>query len=155
MTVHLKPMPSDRLAEWIKTSNEAYRLSRIEAGESPELAAKRAQESSAKYFENGQPLPLHQIFDVVNSDNEVVGWLWIGPQDGSETDWWVWDVEIDEAHRRNGYARQALLRGEAEARALGATSIGLNVFGFNSGAQALYESLGYGIAAVNMSKKLE
>lgn len=154
MTVRLKPMPTDRRTEWIATSNESYRLARIEAGESPELAAKRARESNDKYFTNGEPRPLHQVFDVVNSEDEVVGWLWIGPQDGSSTDWWVWDIEIIEAHRRKGYARQALLLGESEARALGATSIGLNVFGFNSGAQTLYESLGYGIAAVNMSKKL-
>ena len=151
-------MPADRLAGWIVSSNEAYRLSRIAAGEAPELAAKRATDSSTQFFPEGVPLPLHQVFDVVDaqqSGDTVVGFLWIGPQTGSTTEWWVWDVEIDEAYRRKGHARQALLLGEAEARALGAASIGLNVFGFNSGAQALYESLGYGIAAVNMSKKLD
>ena len=158
MTTALRPMPADRLASWIVSSNEAYRLSRIAAGEAPELAAKRAADSNAQFFPDGAPLPLHQVFDVVDAQqagDTVVGYLWIGPQNDSTTEWWVWDVEIDEAHRRKGHARQALLLGEAEARALGAASIGLNVFGFNSGAQALYESLGYGIAAVNMSKKLD
>lgn len=154
MTVQLRPMPTDRMAAWLVASNEEYRLSRIAAGESPELASKRAAESSTQYFPDSTPLPLHQVFDVVDGAT-IVGYLWIGPQNGSTSDWWVWDVEIDEQHRRKGYAREALLLGEAEARALGATSIGLNVFGFNSGAQALYESLGYGIAAVNMSKKLD
>lgn len=155
--MQLKPMPEDRLATWILASQEEFRLSRIEAGESAELAGLRAAESTERYFGTGRPLPLHQVFDVVIPDagGTVVGHLWIGPQFGSTTDWWVWDVEIAEAHRRNGYAREALQLGEAEARALGAQSIGLNVFGYNTGAQALYESLGYGIAAVNMSKKLD
>ncbi|PPL19896.1 GNAT family N-acetyltransferase [Microterricola pindariensis] len=156
MNVQLTPMPDDRLAEWILASQEAFRLSRIEAGESEELAGLRAAESTERFFGTGAPLPLHQVFDVVIPDagGTVVGYLWIGPQFGSTSDWWVWDVEIAEAHRRNGYARQALQLGEAEARALGAQSIGLNVFGFNTGAQALYETLGYRIAAVNMSKRL-
>ena len=64
-------------------------------------------------------------------------------------------TRIGEAHRRRGYAREALQLGEAEARALGAESIGLNVYGYSAGAQVLYESLGYGITAVNMSKKLD
>ncbi|AMB57545.1 GNAT family N-acetyltransferase [Microterricola viridarii] len=157
MNVQLKPMPEQRLAEWITSSQEDYRLSRIAAGESEELAGLRAAESTERFFGSGAPLPLHQVFDVVLPDAEstVVGYLWIGPQFGSETDWWVWDVEIAEAHRRRGYAREALQLGEAEARLLGAQSIGLNVFGYNTGAQALYESLGYGVAAVNMSKKLD
>lgn len=153
MTVQLKPMPTDRMATWIVSSNEEYRLSRIAAGETPELAKLRADESDATYFPGGVPLAKHQIFDVVDGD-DIVGHLWIGPQKSSETDWWVWDVEVFEAHRRKGYARAAMQLGEIEARALGAKTIGLNVFGFNSGAQALYESLGYGVAAINMSKKL-
>lgn len=157
MTVQLKPMPEDRLAAWILASQEAFRLSRIEAGESEELAGLRAAESTERYFGTGAPLPLHQVFDVVLPDDggTIVGHLWIGPQFGSTSDWWVWDVEIAAPHRRRGYAREALQLGEAEARALGAQSIGLNVFGYNTGAQALYESLGYGIAAVNMSKKFD
>ncbi len=153
MTVQLQAMPTERIADWLVVSNEEYRLSRIAAGESPELAAQRAEESSAQHFPNGMPLPLHQVCDIVDGE-EIVGYLWIGPQTGSTTDWWVWDVEIDAAHRRKGYARDALLLGEIEARARGALTIGLNVFGFNTGAQALYESLGYGVSAINMSKKL-
>ncbi len=157
MSVQLKPMSAERLAEWIPSSQEAYRLSRIEAGESAELAGLRAAESTERFFGSGAPLPLHQVFDVVVADagGSAVGHLWIGPQFGSTTDWWVWDIEIAAAHRRAGYARHALQLGEAEARALGAQSIGLNVFGYNTGAQALYAALGYTVAAVNMSKKLD
>ena len=88
MNVQLKAMPEDRLAEWIINSQESYRESRIEAGEAPELAAQRAEESTERFFGTGSPLPLHQVFDVVSADNgdTIVGHLWIGPQTGSTTD---------------------------------------------------------------------
>ena len=42
---------------------------------------------------------------------------------------WVYDVEIEPAYRGHGYGRRAMLLAEAEARARGMTSIGLNVHG--------------------------
>jgi ribosomal protein S18 acetylase RimI-like enzyme len=43
---------------------------------------------------------------------------------------------------------------EREARSHGATELGLNVFGSNTVARHLYETLGYGTVAVRMSKRL-
>ncbi|WP_166848130.1 GNAT family N-acetyltransferase [Isoptericola sp. BMS4] len=47
-----------------------------------------------------------------------------------------------------------MILGEEYARARGARSLGLNVFGFNTAARALYESLGFETAAVTMHKRL-
>jgi len=73
---------------------------------------------------------------------------------GSTEQWWLWDVYIEEAARGKGYARAALLLGEELAAAHGATSIGLSVFGFNAGAKALYDSLGYVTTSIKMAKQL-
>ena len=43
---------------------------------------------------------------------------------------------------------------EAEARAEGATEIGLNVFGHNHVARKLYDSMGYTATAIRMKKNL-
>jgi ribosomal protein S18 acetylase RimI-like enzyme len=107
------------------------------------------------YFPEGRPLEGHFVWDVMVGD-VCVGALWIGPHpqipDGRS--WWVYDIEIDEEHRRRGYARAALRRAEEEVRRLGGTTLGLNVFGFNSEARGLYESLGYEVHSVQMRKRL-
>lgn len=47
-----------------------------------------------------------------------------------------------------------MIAGEQLARSRGAQSLGLNVFGFNSAARGLYESLGYEETSVKMKKSL-
>jgi len=156
--VSLRPMDAERVAIWAPGNEEDYRNSRIQAGESVEVATAKARESFEKFFPGGGSLPTHRIFDIVadtGTGPETVGYLWIGPQDdGDPSAWWVWDVEIFEDHRRRGHARAALLLGEDVARSLGAASLGLNVFGFNTGAHDLYESLGYTPTAIQMKKSL-
>ena len=43
---------------------------------------------------------------------------------------------------------------EGEARSRGMTSLGLNVHGQNTVARSLYDSLGYGVTALQMKKPL-
>lgn len=154
MTVRLETMPSERLEAWIEQGHLEYIESRIKAGESRQVAERKAQLSREENFPNGKPLDTHRVFDVVTGDGTIVGCLWLGPLPAGTTDWWVFDIEIDEEHRRRGYARRALELGEAEARSLGATTIGLNVFGYNTGAKELYDSLGYAVTATQMKKPL-
>lgn len=153
MTVTLQPMPDERVAIWIANSFDTYLAERIESGEAPDVAEAKVRRSQAENFPDGRPLPTHHVFDVL-ADDEVVGWLWIGPQLGGTDTWWVFDIEITEKFRRRGYARAALELGHEEAKRLGATAIGLNVFGFNTGARALYEKLGYAVTATQMKREL-
>ncbi len=127
--------------------------SRIESGETEVQARDNADKSFAANFPDGEPLATHRFYDVVDGE-ETVGYLWIGPQPGRPDAWWVFDVEILPGQRGKGFGRQAMLLGETEARRLGATSIGLNVFGFNTNARGLYESLGYETTAIQMRKDL-
>ncbi len=61
---------------------------------------------------------------------------------------------IDPAHRGRGLGRAAMVLAEEAARSQGASELGLNVFGPNTVARRLYESLGYETTAVNMRKPL-
>ena len=47
-----------------------------------------------------------------------------------------------------------MLLAEHQARAHGATQLGLNVFGHNTVARQLYDSMGYELTAINMRKQL-
>jgi ribosomal protein S18 acetylase RimI-like enzyme len=142
-------MPAERLAAWMEKGFLDYVSDRMTTGESREVAESNARLSRAASFPDGQVQDSHRVFDVVAGE-ESVGYLWIAPRPEGSDQWWVYDLEIDEAHRRRGYARAALELGQAEAKALGATAIGLNVFAFNEGARALYASLGYEPTSMHM-----
>ena len=146
-------MPPEKLPAWIDATHREYAESRVLAGESREAAEQRADASRRENFPDDRPLDTHLVFDVW-SDDTVVGHLWLGVFPAGGTQWWVFDIEIHESFRRRGYARAALELGHEQARRLGATAIGLNVFGFNTGARELYEKLGYAVTATQMKRPL-
>jgi len=151
----LVAMPTERIPEWLDTAMADYVTSRMRAGETREQARANEQRSREQWFPGGQPLPDHHVWDVVDDSDTVVGYLWIGPFAVGSTEWWVFNVEIAEEHRRLGHARRALEAAHRVARHEGATSIGLNVFGYNDGARELYERLGYGVTSVQMKLPLD
>jgi len=154
-TVRLAPMDADRLPAWIEAGKADYRADRIRAGESVDRATDEAEQTYAAWFAHGAPAPDHLVRDVVSGE-AIVGSLWVGPQSiGRTDDWWVWNVEIAEEFRGRGFGRRAMELAEDLVREHGGTTLGLNVFGFNTGARRLYESLGYDVAAVRMSKALD
>ena len=67
---------------------------------------------------------------------------------------WVYNIEVDPAFRGRGYGRAAMILAEEEARSRGMTSLGLNVHGQNTVARSMYDSLGYGVTALQMKKPL-
>ena len=81
------------------------------------------------------------------------GTIWLGPAD-EPTRAWVFSIEVEEGLRGRGYGTALMLAFEEEARALGFSSVGLNVFGHNEVARHLYESLGYAEIARQMTKPL-
>jgi ribosomal protein S18 acetylase RimI-like enzyme len=92
------------------------------------------------------------ISRVLTDDDGPVGWLWLAPAGADSL--FVYDIEIDEPHRGRGLGRATMLAVEDVARAAGHRFVRLNVFGWNTGAQALYRSLGYRTDAIQMSKPL-
>jgi ribosomal protein S18 acetylase RimI-like enzyme len=155
MAVTLEPMPVARYDWWMRHATVEYAADLVALGHEPEEARLSAQRDVETYFPGGSPLPGHHLLEIHADERGPVGYLWIGPSaTGTAQEWWVWDVFVDEAQRGKGYARAALLLGEKLAASHGATSVGLSVFGFNSGAKALYDSLGYTTTSFKMLKRL-
>ncbi|WP_419817794.1 GNAT family N-acetyltransferase [Glaciibacter flavus] len=149
-SVNLQPMTRERLAVWLPDSMAQYEQSRIDAGDSPAAAAANRRASEERLFPDGEPAPGQLLFSAM-LDGREAGWLWVGPF-AEGADWWVWHVEVHEEFRRRGLGRVIMQRAEEIAREHGASSLGLNVFAYNTGARALYESLGYETTAINMKK---
>ena len=151
MALELKPMGRERVADYLANAKRSYIEELIRAGRSPEAAQENADKSMDSAFADGEPIDGNELFDLVDG-GDTVGILWLGPQDEVTT--WVMDIEVEPAHRRKGYGRQAMLLAEQRTRELGLAYLGLNVFGHNPNARALYASLGYETTSEQMRKAL-
>ena len=130
-----------------------YAADKVRSGNwSKERALQRSQEEFTHLLPQGLNTPNHH-FLVLKMDHlpNRVGWLWLMVEYGHA---YIYDIFIEEAYRRQGYGQQAMELAEKKAKHLGATQIGLHVFGFNHAAQALYEKLGYETTNLNMSKSI-
>lgn len=155
MSVTLRHLDAQLLPAWLERSRAEYAKDLVATGQSPEDAHRQARESMARSFPSGTPSPGHAVFDVVDDAGETVGYLWIGPDTSDDAGaWWIWDIAIDADKQGRGFGRMAMVLGEEYARARGAHTLGLSVFGFNPGARGLYESLGYETTSVKMRKRL-
>lgn len=155
MAVTLRPLDARLLPAWLERSRDEYADDLVTVGQTPEDAFRHADESMAQSFPSGAPGPGHAVFEVIDDAGAARGYLWIGPDTSDDAGaWWIWDIVIDADQRGRGLGRAAMILGEEYARAQGAHTLGLSVFGFNRGARGLYESLGYRTTSVKMHKKL-
>lgn len=154
MAVTLQPMSPEDIGPWLEQSKADHIADRVDTGEDAETARRMTNAVSERVFPGGVPADGQYVF-VVTEDGLPVGSVWIGArQDGPPDVWWLWSIEIDVTARGHGLGRQAVKLAEDFARKGGATRLDLNVFGNNSVARGLYESLGYRILTIQMSKLL-
>ena len=155
MSVGLRRLRDDELHAFRESSERGYAESIQNAGGMPrELAVEKARRDFDALWPDGRPLP-DQLIYAVEEAGERVGYLWLAERENQGRKViWIYDVEIDEAHRGRGLGRQAMLLVEEETRALGLGRVELNVFGGNEVARNLYRSLGYEESAVWMGKDL-
>ncbi len=158
-TLALRPLSSHELPAWRRVQSTAYIAERMGTGESAEQAHAAAAASDRQFFPGGVPLAGHLVLIVVvteaNGTEITAGTVWLGPRDAATPhQWWVWSIDIDESRRGQGIGRRTMELAEEVARDHGAATLGLNVFGQNHVARALYDSLGYQPTAITMRKTL-
>ncbi|HET7141329.1 MAG TPA: GNAT family N-acetyltransferase [Candidatus Limnocylindria bacterium] len=154
--VHLRPMRPDEYPSFVAHSKQEYaRGIATQGGETEEFARAKSEADHAAILPQGLDTPGHWI-SVIEAGGEQVGILWLAERPhGREKECWIYDIEIDEAHRGRGFGRAAMELAEAEARSHGLSRIALNVFGGNEVARNLYRSVGYVETSVQMAKDLE
>ena len=118
-----------------------------------EEGRKAAAHHSAMLLPEGMTTKGHYFCRIVNDNGDAVGDLWVQVE-SEKARAFIWFIGIDEGYRGQGYSRAAMLGLESTVKPLGVHHIDLNVFGDNTVAVRLYESLGYKPAAMNMCKEL-
>ncbi len=154
--MRLRRMTDDERTAWLARVRSAYVEDRVAAGETQDVAGAVAAEQFGRFFPDGRPAPGHDVF-VVELAGAPVGSVWTGPDPGRPEDGrlaWLYDIEITPSERGRGLGRAALAALERHCAETGATELGLNVFGQNTVARALYTSAGYRDVAVTMTKAL-
>ena len=155
--IMLHPMTETELQRFLETAIVEYAQRHVEAGQ---WTAEESVEKSRKEFEDllpqGVATPNHYLFTLINEAQQQVGMLWFARRESQgQPTAFVYEVRIDEAFRRRGYASQAFGEMETKVRELGWNRISLHVFGTNHAAIDLYHKLGYEVTNVLMAKTLE
>lgn len=152
----MRPMTAEEYEAWVVGEVAAYAADLAQAsGGTLEEAHLRAEQQVRELLPDGVGTAGHHLLRVLDDAGEAVGVLWIGPHPQRRLAGWVYDIEIDGARRGEGLGRAAMLAAERVSRDAGWTALGLNVFGHNPRARALYDSLGYAVVATSMAKPLD
>ncbi|MEU0457657.1 GNAT family N-acetyltransferase [Streptomyces sp. NPDC006129] len=134
-----RPMTEAEFGPWLEKNKEDYARSWIERGVPEAEARAKSERDHATLLPEGLAIP-GALISVVEQLGTPVGTLWLATRENSA---FVFDVEVDAAHRGKGHGRTLMLLAEAQAIAEGRRTIGLNVFAGNTPAERLYASLGY------------
>lgn len=145
-----RPMTEGEFGPWLAESKEGYARSWSTRGVPEAEARAKSERDHAALLPEGRATPgMH--FTVLEHEGTPVGTLWLALRDDGA---FVYDVEVDAAHRGRGHGRSLMLLAEAQAVTAGRRTIGLNVFAGNTPAERLYESLGYATTLYAVQKQL-
>ncbi len=154
MNIHFEKMDEGELTSYLTWLIDDYAN---DVARNYQLPAALAQEESTQLihslFPDNRPADGQTVVHVMDGATRV-GILWYAFQEESKRVF-IYHVWMQDAYRGRGYATAALQRLETiEVHELGATSIGLSVFGSNPDAERLYARLGFQQASIAMNKLL-
>lgn len=156
--IHLVPMTETDFQIYYDQAVAEYAEEHIKSGSwSEEEAYENSKRQYQDLLPDGVATPNQYLYTLTDATTQTpVGILWFALQSqaGQKTAF-IYDIAIDPAFRRKGYATQALTALEEKVRSDGVQQVRLHVFGHNQGAQALYERLGYVATNILMAKSLE
>jgi ribosomal protein S18 acetylase RimI-like enzyme len=137
--VLLHPMRRREFDAWVAGEVEGYAEELAATGMSAERALERSRTQMGELIPAGLESPGMEFF-LARVEDDVVGELWLHT---AEPMAFVYNIEVGEAHRRRGYGAAIMNAAAVHSRDSGHPYLGLNVFGHNRSARALYDKLGY------------
>jgi ribosomal protein S18 acetylase RimI-like enzyme len=156
VTITLRPMTDDDLTTRRAALTDDYALDLQRSRGLPlDRARVDAQRQLAELLPDGVATDGTLMF-AAEADGVAVGWIWISlPSAPERPDTaWIYEVQIDAEHRGNGYGRALMVAAEQELARRGVTRLELNVFGDNTAAIRLYESLDFRTTSQRMAKPI-
>jgi ribosomal protein S18 acetylase RimI-like enzyme len=147
-------MTAQEYDAWRPGAIEAYAAGHADAGSRPaETSLEQARKEFDELLPDGVDTAEHHLL-VAMDEGTRAGVLWLNVPPPPQRTAFVFDVEVDETLRGKGYGRAIMLAAEAYVRERGCSTLRLHVFGSNTVARSLYESLGYETTNVMMAKRI-
>ncbi|AOJ72373.1 MULTISPECIES: GNAT family N-acetyltransferase [Burkholderia] len=156
--LQMRPMTQTEFREYRERAARGYARDLIESGQSePDEADERALACIDTLLPDGLLTDDQVLLTLRESgDGVVLGHLWYGVvTEGPHRTLFIYDLEIEPAFRRQGWATRVLQALEDDARQLRVSEIGLSVFNHNTAALALYSELGFAAATTTFVKSIE
>jgi ribosomal protein S18 acetylase RimI-like enzyme len=155
--VRLARMTPEVFQVFLERDIGEYAQEQVRAGfwSEPE-SLRRSRQEHTRLLPRGLQTRDHHFFVIEDSETgQAVGMVWLNTRlVSARPSGFIYALDVEESFRRRGYGRQAMLELEHVARGMGLKQLALHVFAHNDAARALYESLGYQIASLNLSKEL-
>ena len=154
--VRLIPMTGKEFEEYLERNIERYAEENVKAEYwAPAEALEKSRKEHQQLLPTGLATKDHHFLKIQDEGAMVIGAAWLKAiHDTALPSGFVYDLFIEEAHRGQGYGKQAMLALEERAKELGLRTLALHVFAHNSVARALYERLGYEVKSLNMIRVL-
>lgn len=148
-------MTDEQYLAYRKTAEQDYAENIARSGAMPMAdAVQKAAEDFARLHPDGLATPGDLVWTAYDGD-VAVGMLGLRLQQRSDgLHAFGFDFRVEPRLRRHGYGRAIMAAAERICRERDIVSVGLNVFGFNVGAQSLYEQMGFQVTSIQMSKRL-
>jgi ribosomal protein S18 acetylase RimI-like enzyme len=154
--LQLRPMRSDEFPAYLERSMRDYSQELADnAGITIEQARAKSERTYAELLPDGLDTEGHHLFFIVDGSGERVGELWLGIREPlGVREAFGYDFSVLPELRDQGIGRRAMELAVDIARGLGATRLGLSVFGDNDRAMHLYRSFGFEVTNTNMAMTL-
>lgn len=152
-TVRLDPMTPEEYRPWRAKVSSIYATAQVNEGHwAVETAQQQAWHVTEGLLPLGPETPGQHLWIARDSDTgQRVGALWIAIRTaGIGIEAFIYDIYVEDELQGGGYGRAIMVAAAAASRALGATTVALNVHGNNERAFQLYKSLGYGVTNLHM-----
>lgn len=155
--VRLDPMSQQEFEAYLAQAVPDYAAAKVAAGTwAQDVAEGLSRAAYAGLLPQGLATPGHHLYTVRDAaSGAAVAILYLAdvPR-GGRSAVYVYDIEVGAEYRGQGYGRATMNAAVAYARDVGAAELNLHVFGRNTTARRLYQSLGFVETDIDMSLSL-
>lgn len=150
-------MTAGEFGRYLETAVESYAAAHIRAGDcEPEDALALAQADYASLLPLGLDTPSQHVLSIhVEESVSPIGMIWFEAREKrGRKSAYIFDFAIAPEWRGKGYGAATLRALENLVTSMGIARVSLNVMGWNEGAKALYDKLGFKVTGIGMTKVL-
>jgi len=153
--ITLMPMEQSEFDTFLEENIVRYADENVKSGRwQQHEALEKSRASFQKFLPDGLQSRDQYIFNIFDNEQDLkIGLLWVEVKmDEPHHPAFIFDFILEEQFRGKGLGKKSLAALDEKLQQMGAESVGLHVFGYNTTAFELYKKMGYEVTNINMRK---